>query len=144
MPTADQLITSFKAPAWSEHSAPFFEGLKNEEFRVQRCKPNGHISHPPGPVCKTCMSDELEWVTLSGEGEVYTYTTVHRPMHEEFRPDTPFTLVYVRLDGGPTVVSWLREVDMETAEPIGMRVRAVYEKIDDRVTLHRFVPVEAG
>jgi uncharacterized OB-fold protein len=143
MPTADALITSFKAPVYSEHSAPFFAGLKEEKLVVQRCRPHGHVSHPPGPVCKTCMADELEWIELSGEGEVYTYTTVHRPMHEEFRPDTPFTLVYVRLDGGPTIVSWLREVDLDQVDPIGMRVKAVYEQIDDRVTLHRFVPVEA-
>lgn len=137
-------ISSFKSPIPSPYSGRFWEGLRRHAFVVQRCEECGSISHPCGPVCKSCMSDRLAWVELSGEGEVYTYTVVHRAMHPEFEADLPFVLAYVRLDEGPTVVSWLRDVDPASTELIGLRVRATYEKIDERVTLHRFVPIETN
>jgi len=136
-------VVSFKAPQRSPYSGPFWDGLNRGVFVVQRCEECGQVSHPPGPVCKNCMSDRLGWVELSGEGEVYTYTVTYRAMHPEFEADLPFVIAYVRLDDGPTVVSWLREVEAND-ELIGKRVKAVFERIDERVALHRFVPVDSG
>lgn len=136
-------VVSFKAPEPGQYSRPFWEALDREALAVQRCEECGHVSHPPGPVCKHCMSDRLEWVELSGEGEVYTYTVVHRAMHPEFDGDIPFVLAYVRLDDGPTIVSWVRDVE-PSEELIGLRVRAAFERIDERTVLHRFVPAEGS
>jgi len=133
-------ITRFKSPqVRSPYSGPWWDGLRDGKLVVQKCRPKRHISHPPGPVCKTCQSGDLEWVELSGTGEVYTATAVHRAMHPDFEPDLPYLLAYVRLDDGPQLATWLKDVELADVRP-GMRVRAVFEKIDDRTTLHRFVP----
>jgi uncharacterized protein len=135
-------IASFKSPTdRSPYSDPFWAGLARQVFVVQQCRSCGHITHPPGPVCTNCLSPDLDNTELPGTGTVYSYTVTHRAMHPEFEADVPYVLAYVRLDDGPMIVSWLREVDIAT-DLIDLRVRATFERIDDHTVLHRFVPVE--
>jgi len=135
-PTAEY---NFKAPAKSSWAAAYWEGAKRGELVLQYCNDCGAISHPPGPLCTTCLSTDMRYQAASGLGEVYTYTVTTRPMHDEFIADAPYAIAYVRLDEGVTIVSWLRDVE-PAPELIGKRVRAVFERIDDDTYLHRFVP----
>jgi uncharacterized OB-fold protein len=136
--TADE--SSFKSPAHrSAHSQAYWEGLANGKLVFQKCRDCGAWTHPPGPACTTCLSTNREFVALSGQGTLYTYTVTRRPMHPEFKVDVPYVIAYVRLSEGPMIVSWLVGIDPGKVE-IGIPVTATFEKIDDRTTLHRFRP----
>ncbi|HSV80472.1 MAG TPA: Zn-ribbon domain-containing OB-fold protein [Ramlibacter sp.] len=134
---------SFKSPSPKAiHGKPYWDGMRDGKIVIQKCADCGAFTHPPGPRCTSCLSPNREYVALSGLGTVYTYTVTHRAMHEEFKPDLPYVICYVRLDEGLTIVSWLRDVAPQDVR-IGMRVQAMFEKIDDETTLHRFRPVPA-
>lgn len=60
---------------------------------------------PPAPVCPGCFSEDLEEITLSTEGTVYSFTEVHTAP-PGFQP--PYVLAYVDLPEG---VRLLGQVD---------------------------------
>ncbi len=76
----------------------YWEGVANGLVKIRRCGDCGRHSHPRQESCEHCYSGSLEWVTVSGEGEIYTYSTVHRP--PAGRLEQPYSLGFVRLDEG--------------------------------------------
>lgn len=69
---------------------------------------------------------ELEVVPLSGQGTVYSFTTVTTPA-QEFEPFAPYVLGMVQLDEGPLVTAQL--TDLDGPPEIGMRVEMVVRKL---------------
>lgn len=136
----NEVEVSFKSPmSRTPHSDPYFAGMQEGKLVLQHCKDCGSWTHPPGPVCVTCASSNREFLPVAGTGTIYTYTVNHRAMHSEFEADLPYIIVYVRLDEGPFIVSWLTGVDPGDVR-IGQEVEVEFEKIDERTTLHRFGP----
>lgn len=131
---------SFKAPTKSVAATQWWAGASRGAITLQYCGDCGAITHPPGPNCTTCLSTDVTHRDASGLGTIYSYTVTTRPMHEEFVADTPYTIVYVKLDEGVTIVSWLRGVK-PTPALIDSRVQVAFEKVDDETYLHRFEPL---
>ena len=73
------------------------------------------------------MEKTSEWVELSGEGEVVTFTIVREGTNVTLM-DPPFAYAIIRLDGaGTNFLHALGEVDVEKVEE-GMRVKAVFSE----------------
>ena len=131
-------VSNFKSPQErTPDSEAYWQGLKEHQIRLQRCKDCGAWTHPPFPFCHSCLSRNREFVTLSGRGTVYSYTVTRRAMHPDFAGDVPYTIIYVKTEEGPFIVSWLEGVEPDNVR-IGMPVVATFEEIDDETTLHRF------
>lgn len=140
---SSEVEASFKNPqVRSPHSAAYWEGLRNGKIVLQKCGDCGEWTHPPGPQCTSCLSANRTYVALSGRGTIYTYTVTHRAMHPEFKKDAPYIIVYVQLEEGLKLASWLTGIDPREVK-IGMKVQAWFEKIDERTFLHRFRPAAA-
>lgn len=76
-----------------------------------RCLDTGkvYLKHPPGHVCSGERSGErlgerVEAVTLSGNGTVYSHTTLHTAA-EPFEKDLPFQIALIELDEGPRLTA---------------------------------------
>lgn len=137
---SSEVEISFKnPPVRSSHSKQYWEGLLNDKIVLQKCGDCGAFTHPPGPQCTSCLSSNRKYVALSGRGSIYTYTVTHRAMHPEFKKDAPYIIVYVQMEEGIKLASWLTGIDPKDVK-IGMQVEAVFEKIDERTKLHRFRP----
>jgi uncharacterized OB-fold protein len=95
----------------------YWDGVANGEVKIRRCHDCGLYSHPRQEACEHCYSGDLEWVTVSGEGEIYTFSTVHRP--PAGRLDQPYSLGFVRLTEG--VFLFTEIIPFEDAR-IGARV----------------------
>ena len=80
----------------------FWDGTKQGELRLQRCKDCGHIYFPPRPLCPACSSRNVEVFVASGKGKLLSYVINHRP-HPSF--DSPYAIALVELDEGPTLMS---------------------------------------
>jgi uncharacterized OB-fold protein len=119
--------------------AVFWEGARAHELRLQRCRPNGHVWHPPSAVCPECRGQEYEWVQSNGRGTVHTWTTIHHPVHPAVADKVPYTVVLVDLDEGPRMVSLYRG---EGDPVIGDTVTVRFEDYDE-VTLPVFVTARA-
>ena len=102
------------APIVTEDSAAFWDAVDEGRLVAQRCVDCGRLRHPPRPMCPECQSLELETVTLSGRGTVYSYAVLHHPQHPAF--EYPVRAALIDLDEGIRVVSNLVGV-----EPDGRR-----------------------
>ena len=123
-------------------SAPFWDGLKAHEVRLQQCD-HGHWLFFPRTHCPTCGSRALTWKTVSGEGQLYTYTVARVPTLPEFSDEMPQLLAVVELDQGVHINTTLVGVAPEALR-VGQRVRPVFDERPGSVTLLRFTPVESA
>ena len=126
----------------SKSNVPFWEGLKQREFRIQQCSGCGSYRWLPKPACPKCMSTDYAWVAASGEGVVWTYTTIYRA-GPAFQDDIPFTVAAVELKEKPLrclVMSWIVDCDAEGVY-IGMPVKVKFEDIPgEDTTIYKFAP----
>jgi uncharacterized OB-fold protein len=117
--------------------ACFWEFVADGELRLQRCAACGRFRHPPRPVCAACGSDEQEWVSSSGSGEVWSYTVVHPPTLPAFTERTPYGAVVVRLDEGVFMVSNLVDCPVEELV-IGAPVDVAITEVEEGLRLPLF------
>lgn len=128
-------------PTITEDGRPFWEALKQHRFTLQRCKSCRKHQFPPRILCSHCGKRDIEWSEVSGSGQVYSFTAVHRPPDAVFQKDVPYLLAVVQLDEGPRLMTNLVGCPIEAAR-IGMRVTPVFDDVTDEVTLVKFRPVE--
>ena len=127
-------------PTPTPTSAPFWEGLKDGVFRLQKCADCGAWVFYPRNRCSNCLSDALSWHAVSGTGTLYTYTIARQPTSPHFAKEVPQRLAIVELDEGVRVTTTLVDVADDDIR-IGMRVEPVYEAVSDEITLVRYRPV---
>jgi len=103
--------------------------LREQRYRLvgEICNKCGARIFPPRDVCPECETVGQREVAFSGQGEVYSYSTVHHPPRgfEEF---VPYTVALVRLEEGPMVTAQLTDVDADDVE-IGMPVEMVTRRM---------------
>jgi hypothetical protein len=134
---------SMPPPLADTTTLPFWEAAAEHRLVVQRCTSCGHTRLPPAPVCPECRSAESDWQEVSGRGEVYTHTSVHRPIAAE--QPLPFVIAVIALEdsGGLRIISNLVGVEPD-AVAIGMPVELVWEDMGADLAIPRFRPLSAG
>jgi uncharacterized OB-fold protein len=80
---------------------PFWTGGEVGELRIMRCQDCGTFIHPPRPVCRDCLSDNVAPEVVVGTGVVDTFTVNHQKWYPGL--ETPFVIARVALDGAPGV-----------------------------------------
>ena len=116
----------------------FWDACKRKELVIQRCKDCNTFRHYPRPMCHNCGSLDVEWVKVSGQGTVFSYSVVNHPVHASFT-DVPYAFVLIELPdaGGVHLVSDLIDCPPEEIF-IGMPVEVVFEDITEEITIPRF------
>ncbi len=77
----------------------FWQGLKEGKIYATRCKSCGKVFFPPNPDCGACLSKEMDWIELSSEAELETFTrVVIRPT--TFQQYKPYTVAIGKLKEG--------------------------------------------
>ncbi len=103
----------------------FFEGLSEGKVYATRCRKCGEMYFPPQAICPRCRSSEVEWVELSGEGKLLTYTKIYvKP--KSFSHYSDYVVAVGRLDEGVNVTAWI-DAKIEELKP-GMRIKLVVVK----------------
>ena len=88
-------------------------------------------------MCSVCQYFDHTWELMSGNGEVYSYVVTHQPTNSAFIGRTPLATVIIELDEGPHLISNILNISPSEIK-IGMRVRVVFIKMDDQITLPFF------
>jgi len=101
----------------------FMKYLEQGKIMGSKCKKCNRIYFPPRADCD-CMSSELEWIELSGNCQLITFTTVHFAP-ASFRYDVPYVLGVAQFEEGPTVFAPLSKDIKEEDIKIGMRLKLV-------------------
>jgi len=130
-------VARIPLPRPTRLSQPHWDGCKEGVLRVQRCAACGAYVFIPQPICTTCQSERLEWVTSSGRGTLYSFTTVHRPPRPEF--ETPYVVAIIELEEGWHMLSNLVECPPENLR-VGMPVAVTFRRMSDEITLPLFRP----
>jgi uncharacterized OB-fold protein len=127
------------APLADAVTLPWWQAASEHRLVVQRCTGCGRTRLPPAPICPACRSAEADWKQVSGRGEVYTYTVVHRPIAAG--QTLPFVIAVVALAdaGGVRLLSNVVGVEPERVA-VGMPVELVWEDMGPELAIPRFRP----
>ena len=130
-------IAALNPDTWT---APFWEAALEHRLVAPRCTACNAFRLPPAPFCWRCRKQEAEWVELTGEGTVYTFTITRRALIPQLEGCIPYVVVVVDLDGAPgaRLIGNLLGSDPDTVH-IGMRVRVQWDDVTDDTTIPRFV-----
>jgi len=97
----DTLIDDAASPVRMETAVrKYYENLQQGKILGRKCKRCGHIEWPPFYACNTCGSADMEWVEMSGKGEM---STIILPAVLNAKPENmdlmPYAFSIVNMDG---------------------------------------------
>lgn len=126
-------------PAADDMSAPFWEAAKRGQLCIQRCCGCRRYHHPPVELCPDCLSSDLVFEAVSGNGRLVAFTITHDAHHPAYAAIQPYVVASVRLDEQDDLIlpTNLPGVPLESIIP-AMRVRVVFEEIGGGHVLPQF------
>ena len=118
----------------------FFGKLREGHLTTTKCKNCGKVLWPPRIVCSSCFSDDLEWIDLGTEGELYAFTEMRLGAPLGFEEDVPFCIGIVKISG----LSISARIDNAKYEylKIGQKVQLKVVELDDGRVFYRFDAVK--
>jgi uncharacterized OB-fold protein len=117
-------------------AAAWWDATRASRLLVQRCLGCGHHQLYPRAICTACHRTALELVPASGEGTVYSHTTVHRPAAGF---EAPYVVAIVRLAEGPRLLTNITGCAPEAVH-CEMPVSVAWEPLPDGRRLPVFTP----
>ncbi len=131
MTTVDPTFAPFAEllPDVTDQTREYWDGLAAGELRLQHCTACRSYQHPPESFCYHCPSTHLEWETVPGHGEIYSFIVVHQRYHPAFAEHLPYVVATVQLDEGPRMLATMFEEPWSVA--IGMRVQPRIERVSE-------------
>jgi uncharacterized OB-fold protein len=114
-------------PRLDSVNRPFWTGGAQGELRLMRCADCASFVHPPQPVCRKCLSENVAPEAVAGTGTVATFTV----NHQKWRPDmeVPYVIARVAIDGAPGVYLTTNIIGCPPdSVDIGDRVRVTFEQ----------------
>ena len=118
----------------------FWDGLREGKICGTKCRRCGKLYFPPVADCGECYSSEMDWVELSGEGEIVTFThIIVRP--KSFQDQQPYTVAIAHLKEGVKALAWLRDVRRKDIK-VGMKVKLVPRVSEEGRVTYEFRPAE--
>jgi uncharacterized protein len=127
-------------PVPTPTSQPFWDALRQHRIEIQQCTACSKFVFYPRSNCPFCLSPDLAWKQVSGNGTVYTFTIARRPTAPPFADEVPQKIIVVELEEGVRLTSTLIHIEPEAVK-IGMRVKPVFDEIPDKdITLLRYEP----
>ena len=101
----------------------FYEGLKEGKVYATKCKDCQKVYFPPMVDCPECLTTGLDWVELSSDAEIETFThVVVRPT--TFQQYKPYTVAIGRLKEDVKVLAWLTGFKISEVK-VGMKAKLV-------------------
>jgi uncharacterized OB-fold protein len=97
------------------------------ELKFLRCADCAAFVHPPHPVCRHCLSENVAPETVAGTGVVDTFTINHQQWRAGL--EVPYVIARVAIDGASGVYLTTNIVGCPVdAVQTGDRVRVVFEQ----------------
>ena len=117
-------------PRLTEENRFFWTSGADGRLRFMRCNDCDTFIHPPYPVCRNCLSENVAPQVVPGTGEIYSFTVNHQKWNPELV--VPFVIARVAVDGAPGVLLTTNIVGSPAESvDIGDRVRVTFEQQGD-------------
>jgi uncharacterized OB-fold protein len=108
---------------------PFWLAARERRLVAPKCEGCGSFRMPPSPFCPECQSAAVDWIQLSGQATVYTFTLVNG---FPGLPDITLVPVVVDLPDAPGTRLVSNVIDVDPAEiRIGTELTVDFHPISD-------------
>jgi uncharacterized protein len=108
---------SIQAPFTIEQ---FYKFLGNQKLMAGKCQKCGKIHLPPRPLCDNCLSQQFDWIEVSGKGKLLTYTIISIAS-QQFQALTPYAVGIVELENSLKIPGMIYGVSQDHLK-IGMEL----------------------
>ncbi len=119
------------APPANPESAEFYAAAREGKYLLRRCTACRRPHWYPRAVCPFCFGTTA-WEAASGNGVIYSFS----PMR---RADPPYTIAYVTLAEGPTMLTNIVDCDPDRLA-IGQTVTLAWRAAADGTPVPCFRP----
>src|SRR5579862_179250 len=117
-------------PRLDAENRAFWTGGAEGKLLILRCRDCGTFLHPPKPVCRHCLSENVGPEAVPGTGVIDTFTVNHQAWSPELA--APYVIARVAIDGAPGVYLTTNIVGCSVdAVDVDDRVRVVFERHGD-------------
>ena len=134
MPSTHYLPPGLPAPVPEPDGldAPYWQGTRQNELRIQRCRACRTWLWGPEWICHRCLSFDLEWQRVEGRGLIYSWERAWHPVHPALKGHPPYIVALVELpEAGHVRMLGNLLGDPHQEVRIGTAVEAVFEPHDD-------------
>jgi uncharacterized protein len=121
------------APKVLPETQAYWTAADEGRLLVKRCDSCGQYHHYPRDICPHCLSSDTVWQDAAGTGTVYSFSTMGQG-------DAAYTLAFVTLDEGVTMMSNLVDCDPATVR-IGDRVKVLFQPSQGGHAVPMFTPL---
>ena len=129
-------------PTMTKEDRPFWEAAKRHKLMLPKCRQCGHMWFPPYSFCERCLSQDREFVEVSGRGKVWGAIEMMQPYLASFKDDLPYNVVIIELEEGPMLYSNVIGIPNAEVKP-DLPVEVVFEDVTDEFALPKFRPRKA-
>jgi uncharacterized protein len=116
-------------PRLDSDNRAFWTGGAEGKLNIAHCEDCGRYIHPPRPICRHCLSENVGPKAVSGTGVIDTYTINYQAWAPGLK--VPLVIARVRLDDAPNVYLTTNIVHCEPEEvAFDDKVRVTFEEQD--------------
>ncbi len=119
--------TKFDFPV-TDLSRPYWEAAAQGRLIAPKCDDCGRYFFAPEIACTHCFSLNWSWSPVGGQGEVYSYTTIHRAPQPGMA--APYVLAAIDLPEGFAMFAHLVDCPTETLA-CGLPVQVDFRPLHD-------------
>ena len=126
-------------PALEPYTEAFWRACRAGRLEMARCERCRHYVHPARPICPRCRHRQLTPEPLSGRARLYSYTINHKAWFPG--QPVPYIIGLVELIEQDDLRLTTNIINCAPeALVIDMRLRVVFEIVNDDVALPLFEP----
>ena len=108
----------------------FVKYLEAGKIYGTKCVECGHVEFPPRAYCSRCLSDKYEWIALSGDCKLLTFTKVEAAP-AAFQDEAPYIVGLAEFSEGPKVLAWIDRAVPESDAKAGVKLRLKPMKLEN-------------
>jgi uncharacterized OB-fold protein len=114
---------SYAAPRINPETARFWAAAQEHKLLYGYCGSCQRQHYYPRSICPNCFSDATVWKQASGQGEVYSFSVMHRSA------TGPYAIAYVTLAEGPRVLTNIVDCEFDRIR-MGSPVTLVWKQTE--------------
>ena len=126
-------------PTISGETKPYWDHCRRGQLLIQKCDSCGEYQFYPRGICANCWSNDIQWVTASGNGTVWTFTVTYQNGTPGFAEEVPYVLALVELEEGVRMFTNIVECEPRSVT-IGMPVEVTFVQATGQISVPYFKP----
>ncbi len=82
----------------------YWTAVNNKQLVAQHCSDCNRYQHPPELLCHRCGGKNLQFLTLSGRGTIYSWQVMHDTRVKLMQEYQPFIIAIIETEESPDIL----------------------------------------